>query len=536
MKRALVLPLILSLAISFIGCNEKKPVSIANTSSTKPSAESTSAVAAPTAASTNKESEPTSSLPAESSLLSDEPDASQELLNYKITHKLVKKQNKARYLLTNGIKINYIESYSVIKTNNGTITLSCPQISGLKDKSLEQTINLNIKSDIEREAKRYIPDAGTEQMFIECRVVLNANNLLCISISEAMSEIFTPPAYSFLYRLTDGKRLSLSDIFTAGTDYVSLLNKKVVEGILISDMSEEAMLKAPFETIKPNQNFSLTPSDLYIVFRKGEGNFQERISIQVPLSSIDDYVDVLDKYTGSERATQLETTKFVNTNNIFITQKGEIYKKPNGNLWLYYPEISGLQDKEFQKTINAQIQKSVNELKNNNILDNLKKPEEAYKDCIAEIHLNACFNNYGILSITRRVNVFSSDLSFERYFKVYSFDLINKKVFDVKTLLLKYIDSNKEAEAKFVNLVTRNIKNACVSRNITIPGMPANYNIDYSYIKKNHSFYIAYWGEGEFIIYDYFNGVTRDGLTIPLVYDILFKDIVKGSHESFFKY
>lgn len=530
----MVLLFILSLAISFIGCSEKKPVSIESTSSTETSAANTSPLLAPTTASTTKETEPTSSLPTETPLPSDEPNTSQELLNYKITHKLVKKQNKAKYLLTNGININYGKGSTVIKTNNGTITLNYPQISGLKNKSLEQTINSNIKNDAEREAKRYIPEPGMEQVFIECRVVLNANNLLCISVSEGMSELFVPPGRAFLYRLTDGKRLSLSDIFTAGTDYVSLLNDKVAESILSGDISEENMLKAPFKTISPNQNFALSTSDLYIVFRKGEDGFLDKTSIKVPLSSIDDYVDVIDKYTGTERVTQLETSKFVKTNNIFITQKSEICKRPNGNLWFYYPEISGLQDKEFQKSINAQIQKSVNELKNTDSFDNLKKFDEVYKDCIAEIYLNTCFNNYGILSITRQVNVYAGDLSFERYFKVYSFDLVNKKPFDAKTLVLKYVDNNKEAEGKLIKLVSNNIRSACMSRQITIRGLPASYNIDYNYIKKNHSFYIGYWGEGGFVIYDYFNGATADGTTVKLVYDILFRDIVKGSHESFF--
>ena len=377
-----------------------------------------------------------------------------------------------------------------------------------------------------------------EQMFIECRVVLNTNNLLCISINEGMTELSTPPGHGFLYRLTDGKRLSLSDIFTSGTDYVSLLNDKVAESMLSGDISEEDILKTPFKTISPNQNFALTPSDLYIVFRNGEAGFIYGASIKVPLSSIDDYVDVIDKYTGTERATQLESNKFVKTNNIFITQKSEIHKRPSGNLWFYYPEISGLQDKVFQKTINAQIQKSVNELKVSTAFDKLKKSEEEYKDCIAEIYLEACFNNYEILSITRRINVYSNDFSFERYFKVYSFDLINKKPFDAKTLVLKYVDNNKEAEGKLIKLVSNNIRSAFISRQITIPGLPASYNIDYDYIKKNHSFYISYWGggDGDFIVYDYFNGVTADGTTVTLVYDILFKDLINGSHESFFNY
>ena len=99
-------------------------------------------------------------------------------------------------------------------------------------------------------------------------IALSANNLLSVSTTYFDSN----PIHGLLFRLSDGKKLGLKDIFTKGTDYVSLLNKQVELAILEGEIDEGEILYKPFSGIKPDQEFLLNYSDLYIISeREKEG-------------------------------------------------------------------------------------------------------------------------------------------------------------------------------------------------------------------------------------------------------------------------
>jgi hypothetical protein len=443
--------------------------------------------------------------------------------------KLVKKAAKAKYLLTNGIKIKF--NNIPLNTEKGEIYIMLPQIQGLADKAIEERLNKNIQRDIEAEVKNYFAEIDGEQAFAGCVVDLNENNLLSISIRG----YYTPPVYGFLYRLTDGERLFLKDIFTEGTDYVSLLNRKVIEGIANGEISEEYLLREPFKTIDSNQNFSLSATTLYIVFHKGEGGFEQRNSVSIPLLSIDDYVDVIDRYSGTERKTQLISDSFIKRNNIFVTFKGEIYKRTNGNLWIHYPEISGLRNPEFEKKINASIKNSIAELKDSSLFNNLVKGEEYGKDCIALIELIVSFNHYGILSIERNVNTFTPDKTFEDLHRVYSFDLTKSKAIDAKTIVTDYLSKNKGYEETFVKTIRENLNLQFVSKNIKINDA-SDYIIDYAFIKKNGTFYFTKsYAEDELLIHVSFLGSSTNGTALRADCTIPLKSILTGDPDDFFQ-
>lgn len=443
--------------------------------------------------------------------------------------KLVKKANKAKYLLTNGIKIKF--NNIPLNTEKGEIYIMLPQIQGLTDKVIEEKLNKNIKRDIEAEVKNYITEVDGDQAFAECVVDLNENNLLSISIRG----YYTPPVYGFLYRLTDGERLYLKDIFTEGTDYVTLLNRKVIEGIANGEISEEYLLREPFKTVESNQNFSLSSSNLYIVFHKNEGGFEKRSSVSIPLSNVDDYVDVIDRYSGTERKTQLISDSFVKRNNIFVTFKGEIYKRNNGNLWIHYPEISGLGNSVFEKKINASIKNSIAELKDSSLFNNLAKGDEYGKDCIALIELIPSFNHYGILSIERNVTTFTTEKTFEDLHRIYSFNLINAKDFDAKTIVVDYLSKNKTYEETFVKTIRENLNLQFVSKNIKINDASDNI-VNYEYIKKNGTFYFTKsYAEDELIIHVSFFGSSASGTAMRADCTIPLKSILPGAPDDFFQ-
>ncbi len=500
MKRILTMFLVLLLFIPLNGCRETKPV---NT--------------------------PAAVTPSPSS--SDSGSVQKEIT-------LVKKQNKTKYLLSNGIEINSLKK--TVQNPNTALDFSFPQISGLVDKGLEKKLNESILSDMEAALKNYLSESKTDpqSLYLYFDVGLNANNLLSVSI---FSYFYTysenhpqPPLFGFLYRLTDGQRLYLKDIFTAGTDYIPLINGKVIESIAGNEggeREENDILMAPFSTIKPDQAFYLTSSRLYIIFNAGESGFAARGAVPIPLSKIDDYVDVTDRYSGTERKTQLNTDLIVRANNIFTSEKGEIIKKADYKIWTHYTEISGLRDTAFETTVNSTIKNAVYEVVNDPKLEGLIKENNSGTTPTIVVSMEISFNHYGLLCLYRNVYVLDNGSSqFQNYNSVYSFDLLKKKQVDAKNLLNEYITKNKGMADTFASLA----KGSLESQNN--PELNDFINeINYSFIMDKGLIYFdkpSTASETEIIIL--FQPGTVKNFSNPVRSTISLKDIVKGAPEDFF--
>ncbi|WP_055665914.1 hypothetical protein [Desnuesiella massiliensis] len=441
--------------------------------------------------------------------------------------KLVKKTQKLPYLLTNGVNENHIETK--VATDIGVFSLHLPQIYGLKDKSLESKINETIKEDVNKEITKYVPEDSSIPVTLHCANRLNANNLYSICLYDNYN-----PIAGFLYRLTDGKSLNLKDIFTEGTDYISLLNQTIIERIISSGLNEEDCLDRPFSTIRENQSFSISGSILYIIFDKGESGFIKRTSVEIPLYLIDDYVQVLDLYSGNERETQEFSNQMVRANNIFFISKGEVIKNASKSVWAYYPQLAGYKDLGFQNKINDIIIKAVKEAANSKEVENLPKGKNKASDQSATVQLWVTFNQYGIITIAR--NVYTADLSksIDSLYSIYSFKLKNKEVLDCKELITDYLKNHKEGIDIVVDRTVSQLSPPSSSLQANNDGIDVS-KVDYNFILKEGKFLFrdGYGSKPNLIIS--FGENKIKGINFRIEVSIPFDDVIKESPEEFFK-
>lgn len=499
MKRIIAIIIMLLFSISLSGCSQTQSNNVSGNNPSKPGSSSSEGGTA-------------------------------ELSDHEVKEiKLVKKPDKAKYLLSNGIEI--LNEEKTITTSKGKVTMPFPKIAGLKDKEVEKGLNKAITDDIEREIKNYADENSEVPMELYTYIELSANNLLSISLRDFYSD----PICGFLYRLTDGKMLHLKDIFTEGTDFIPLVNNKVVEGILVRQEEEENYLSEPFKTIKQDQSFDLSDSNLYIIFSAGENGFLQRGSICIPLSQIDDYVDVIDKYTGTESKTQEKLDIMNRENNIFTTLKGDVTKKTNGDIWSHYPEISGLRDTAFEAVINNTIKEGIDEVINNKYLDGLAKVKDQEKDYIALIDMSISFNHYGILCIRREVMGYDTSKNLQQFTKFYSFDLVKKKLVNSKDMIRSYIGKNSALNESFTNLVIKDLENIYSANGDDFKNK-ISANVDYSFIMgKGQLSFSKYYPEEEMMIVVHFKGNTFKDIPYSLDCQVPFKSLIKGEPEDFFR-
>lgn len=516
MKLIVNIVLVLLLSLALVSCKEKP-------TSKEPAASS------PTPSPMQQDSKPNISTDDNMNTVPADAVKSEEI-------KLVKKKDKTKYLLSNGIAIN--NPSKVIKTDKTVVSLNFPQISGLADKDIEKRINDSISMDMENAVKTYISELSDYDINesnisngVYCQVNLNANNLLSVSLNG----LYTSPYFGFLYRLTDGKKLYLKDIFTEGTDYVSLMNQEITEAILGRSGDESDLLKSPFSTIREDQEFSLSASNLYIIFGRNDNGFVRRYSVSIPLSKIDDYVDVADRYSGTERKTQINQNLIIRNNNIFTTEKGYVTKKKNGEVWAHYFQISGLRDSSFEEVINNTIKTSINEVLNDQFFDSLTPKGERDNNCIAHINVSVAFNQYGLLILSRGLTKPEDFRNIGDFRKIYAFDLIHKKQVDVKKMLNDYISKDKKLEDIFCNSVKNSILSIYGNSNTDLVN-DVKTCINYTFIMNNALLYFmdSYPSSNGVRISVSFKPNTLKGTSDELYSEVPFKEIISGAPEDFF--
>ncbi|NPV91947.1 MAG: hypothetical protein HPY50_14370 [Firmicutes bacterium] len=441
--------------------------------------------------------------------------------------KLVKKPNKTKYLLSNGIEVKYQDES--IETPKGTVRVYLPRISGLVDKNLEARINQSIVNDITDGIRKNVDEINPDlYSMMEGTTQFNANNLLSVSVQG----LYSPPMLGFLYRLTDGQRLYLKDIFTEGTDYVPLVNQKVIEGLVGGGQSEETTLREPFTTIRPDQGFCFARDKLYIIFNSGEAGFARGNAIGIPMDEIDDYVDVADRYSGTERKTQERGDLIVRNNNIFVTEKGDIYKKGRGAVWSHYPRITGLRDSGFEDAINGDISAGLREVLDSGALEELPEPPRGFREYSAVVEMTVAFNHYGILTIERRLENYGGYRVPGDFNRLYSYDLLNKKRIIPESILARYIERHPEEGPVFTGLVKESLRENHGGRD---PGISAGLeHLDYTSILSSGEVYFDKRYQEETQVVVSFGPNTLAGNTSRITARVPLKAILQETPEEFF--
>lgn len=443
--------------------------------------------------------------------------------------KLVRKTVKANYLISNDIKMK--EARKTMDTAKGQISFYYLNFSGFKDKTLGERLSKSIERDIENEIKIYIAEVNEKVDVLYCRLDFNANNLLSVSIHS----YYDTPIYGLLYSLNDGKRLYLKDLFTKGTDYVPLLNEKVTLGIISGDRSDEDILREPFSTIKSDQNFALTQTKLYIIFHRGEAGFADRNSIGIPLSSIDDYMNIIDKYAKNRGKSLGASNSEVKYNNIFTTDKVEVLKTARGKVFVTYPLISGLRDSAFEKIINSTIWDGINRVANNKLLYNAANTNKT-NEYISSVQVYISCNQYGILCLGMNAynnfqNISSQDLATS-----YTFDLIKKKSIDVKDILISYASKNKDFRKALANSIKNNLITRYGPTNKEFISQ-VNSKINFSFIMEHGSVYFNnYYFQDDTSILVHFKGHVLNKTPNAFDCQVPLKKIIKTSTEDFFNW
>lgn len=434
--------------------------------------------------------------------------------------KLVVKPYKTKYIQSNGITIDSLEKK--ISTSKGKATLYLLQIHGLKNKDIESKINKDIEESINNNIQNYVEGSNEKPDSFYTAPELNANNLVSISLYSDYSGF----REGLLYRLSDGKRIFLKDLFTEGTDYVSFLNRKIIEKILLGYGDESEFLREPFSTIAPDQSFSISVSNLNIIFHKDQSGFAVDYVISIPLVEIDDYVDLLDKQKDPGKEIYENTRNIVKHNNIFVTETQEPVQEKNGNFNLRFPVISGMRNPVMEKRVDKFIRDSLNEVK--------ESYPTASGERYVDIEMYSSFNCYDYLCIVWQGFSDPSQAGpWPLQLKAYTIDLKTGKLVNPKEMLNNYANNNEAFKAAFTKKILSDLRYYAGNMNID--------NIEkhgtdsaYSFLVNNSTIYFLEYGssdEPKIAVYFRENLIS----TTPISVEASFVTDLNTPPELFFK-
>jgi hypothetical protein len=441
--------------------------------------------------------------------------------------KLAAKPIKIKYLQSNGITVDSVQRK--VDTSMGKSSLYLMQIRGLKDKNIENQIN----KDIEENVMRYVQDHDTaeikELQGFYTTEELNVNNLFSIDISSD----HTGSRRGLLYRLSDGKRLGLKDVFTEGTDYVSLLNRKIIENILQGYPEEDEILKEPFSTICPDQPFTINPYSLNIMFDRGEAGFAQDYVINIPLREIDDYVDLLDKQEDLDKNIYEKTYCITKYNNLLIGDTEELVQADKGKIYLNYPVISSMDDPDIQKKVNEIIKNTAYEIQKSYYPQGSEAESisyEGHKSMNMHVSFNCC-DYIGL--IWQDIKPSSKPDVYQLLQKTCTIDLKTGKLVDPKEMLDSYANSNMEFKRAFTQKILNVLRST--AENINIRNIE-KLGIDeaYSFLVNNSTIYFTGYGfrdEPRIAVYYNENLISP----LPAMGEAAFYTDLNTQPESFFK-
>ncbi len=165
-----------------------------------------------------------------------------------------------------------------LQTETLTVDAQYPRILGL-DPEIQEAMNAYFRERAKRavdqgllsedQSAKADPVRWPTQVFLNYRVTYNRGGLLSILFDDYL---YTGGAHGgtvregYIVDIERGKRLGLADMFTPGTDYVSLLSRNIGEQI----RAEGTEPLSPFERIREDQDFYVEKEALVIYFQQYE--------------------------------------------------------------------------------------------------------------------------------------------------------------------------------------------------------------------------------------------------------------------------
>ncbi|NLY42575.1 MAG: DUF3298 and DUF4163 domain-containing protein [Clostridiaceae bacterium] len=151
------------------------------------------------------------------------------------------------------------------KVTRPGISITYPQVSGLKNPEVQFKINQAIIEQIQQMVYSQIPDAAEIQ--VDYRVTYNQNGILSM-VFEQYSYVRgaahgMTTVESLTIDLENARIYTLKDLFNPGSNYVETINNQIKLQIKERDIP---MLKE-FDSISENQQFYLTEKDIVIYFQ-----------------------------------------------------------------------------------------------------------------------------------------------------------------------------------------------------------------------------------------------------------------------------
>jgi len=175
------------------------------------------------------------------------------------------------------IKTNEIKS----DDNVIGITLKIPVVDGMKDKSIQKSINekfekkvIDFKNEIEAGARDYYKEAQEEglhfnkyEVFTDYAVQYNKNDILSITMD---LYAYTGGAHGMTTRvpynidLKTGEEILLDDLFKKGVNYKEIINNEISKQITAD--KDNFYFEGAFKGISDKQHFYLKDDSLVIYF------------------------------------------------------------------------------------------------------------------------------------------------------------------------------------------------------------------------------------------------------------------------------
>lgn len=447
---------------------------------------------------------------------------------YKKTSKQIFKASKAKYIQQNAIEI--IDYKVKIDTKKGSYHVITPKIKGLKNDKIQTKVNQSIKENFISSAKAFVNNSGALPEIISYSWHFNSNNVLSLSIFSPNSSY----EVGFTYNLVNGKRIHLKDLFVKGTDYISLINEKIIYNILTGYYSEEEILKSPFTSIEADHNFTINERTLNIIFFKGEAGFISDFVVSIPLAEVGEYLEIFNKYQNEKNDIYSAENTFPKYNNIFLSEKYKVVKVNNWRLEFSYSNISGLVNQVVEEKINTEIQDIVDKFQNSEFIKktttNTSEKEKAIR-----ISFYNSFNNYDYISLSLNAQYVIDDeyLNIIEYKESYCVDLKTGDFAESSELLKNFINSKEEYKERFEKVVKKMLLGPYSDLDYTTT-CKIKDEVDSEFILKNAYIGFGYYDlkEGPILIIEFDKGVLCDK---PLYASISLFSEFEVPFDAFFK-